>query len=242
MTARARRPRGGPVPVRRGGSWASPRPCEPRRRLGFVPGRLPPPGRPGQRADGGRARHLPLWRAQSLRSHPQGLRHASRRGAHRCRVRGGAAAKPAVPPVVSRTTATRSNIPSSSRSSSSSTCSGARVPIVPVLCGPFGGTGWGDVQRPKTTPESPSSSRPCAGSRRGAARLFVLGVDMTHVGRRYGDQLQARGRGGCAARRRARRPHPHGAPTAGDAAGFWSRVAFAGDPSTGAGPRLSIPS
>jgi hypothetical protein len=62
-------------------------------------------------------------------------------------------------------------------------------------------------------------------ARRGSGLRFVLGVDMAHVGRRYGDRQAARvgdeALEDVAARDRARL----GRVAAGDAAGFWEQVA-----------------
>jgi len=106
---------------------------------------------------------------------------------------------------------------------------GEAARIVPVLCGPFA-TRDGSWPRPEDDPgvkrflealRSLCAERPV---------LFVLGVDMAHIGRRYGDELQARAGEGVLREveggDRARLERL----VAGDAGGFWSRVAFAGDP------------
>jgi AmmeMemoRadiSam system protein B len=102
---------------------------------------------------------------------------------------------------------------------------GANVRILPVLCGAF-------VDGPtagKPPEASPHVARFCdalgeLAAREGERLFFVLGVDMAHVGRRYGDPLPARSGVGAlvevAARDRAR----IGRLEAGDAGGFWDLV------------------
>jgi MEMO1 family protein len=101
--------------------------------------------------------------------------------------------------------------------------------VAPVLCGPY--TGKEEDARPE---DEPGVARFLEVFRRMCARereriFFVLGVDMAHVGRRYGDRLSARaGRG-------VLKDVEHGDRArlarlaAGDASGFWTRVSFAGD-------------
>ncbi len=97
--------------------------------------------------------------------------------------------------------------------------------IVPVLCGPFATEG-------REPEDDLGVARFLAALRALCARqdvLFVLGVDMAHLGRRYGDRLRARAGEGVlryvekADRTRLERLQD------GDAPGFWSRVAFGGD-------------
>jgi MEMO1 family protein len=105
---------------------------------------------------------------------------------------------------------------------------GSDVRVVPVLCGPFTA---GDEGRPE---DDPGVSRFLEALRALCARqrdrlFFVLGVDLAHVGRRYGDRLSARAGEG------ALREVEHGdrarllALAQGDAGPFWSRAAFRGD-------------
>jgi len=106
---------------------------------------------------------------------------------------------------------------------------GAGVRVVPLLCGPF--TGGGEDGRPE---DEPGVARFLEALRAICARerervFFVLGVDMAHVGRRYGDRLSARAGQGVLKdveqgdRARLARL------TGGDADGFWARVSYAGD-------------
>jgi AmmeMemoRadiSam system protein B len=107
---------------------------------------------------------------------------------------------------------------------------GPAVRIVPVLCGAFAdGPGTG------RHPEANDQVARFAGAlgelaaRRGDRLSFVLGVDFAHVGRRYGDELNARANVGplaaVAARDRARVERIG----AGDADGFWELVTEGGD-------------
>ena len=99
---------------------------------------------------------------------------------------------------------------------------GPRLRIVPILCGPFSHEG----PRPEDddgVARFLDALRALA-TREGDRLLFVLGIDMAHVGRRYGDALIARADEGpmreVAARDRARIERA----LAGDADGFWDLV------------------
>jgi AmmeMemoRadiSam system protein B len=97
--------------------------------------------------------------------------------------------------------------------------------IVPVLCGPFAPAG----EQPEDDPGVARFLEALGALRARQDVLFVLGVDMAHLGRRYGDRLRARAGEGVL------RDVEMGDRTrldrllAGDAAGFWSRVAYRGD-------------
>jgi MEMO1 family protein len=102
---------------------------------------------------------------------------------------------------------------------------GPGVKVVPVLCGPFARS-LCQGGRPE---DDPHVARFIDGlgelaARRGSGLRFVLGVDMAHVGRRYGDRQAARvgdeALEDVAARDRARLD----CVAAGDAAGFWEHV------------------
>jgi len=101
---------------------------------------------------------------------------------------------------------------------------GPRVRILPILCGPLG-TGERDAR-----PERNQSVARFLGAlgelaAREAHRVFwVLGVDMAHVGRRYGDRFPAEAHQGpltVVAERDRRRIDRI---SAGDADGFWDLV------------------
>jgi len=105
---------------------------------------------------------------------------------------------------------------------------GPDVRILPILCGPLsrGADGW---------PEDVPAVGRFVGALRGLAdeegrRLaWVLGVDMAHVGRRYGDAEPARAEEGAMLEVAARDRERCGRVAAGDAAGFWSLVRENGD-------------
>jgi MEMO1 family protein len=102
---------------------------------------------------------------------------------------------------------------------------GPEVRILPILCGPFArstdGPGW-----PEDEPGVRRFLDALAGlgARGGEEVVWVLGVDMAHQGRRYGDDFAARadkeGMIGVDGRDRARCERI----LAGDAHGFWSLV------------------
>ena len=105
---------------------------------------------------------------------------------------------------------------------------GPEVRVVPVLCGPFTA---GEDGRPEDDPAVGlflEALRVLCARERDRV-FFVLGVDMAHVGRRYGDQLSAHAGEGVL------REVEHGdrarlaSLAQGDASRFWSRVAFRGD-------------
>jgi AmmeMemoRadiSam system protein B len=108
---------------------------------------------------------------------------------------------------------------------------GPGVRIVPVLCGPFAAA-MRDGGRPEDTPRVARMLDALKGIAASEAldAVFVLGVDMAHVGRRYGDRFSARvgepELRDVAAQDRAR----IACLEAGDAHGFWDLVRRDGDP------------
>jgi AmmeMemoRadiSam system protein B len=104
---------------------------------------------------------------------------------------------------------------------------GPDVRIVPILCGPF------VTARPESVPAVAHGLEALGAlhAAHGAQLTWVVGVDMAHVGPRYGDRLQVRAHEGpmeqVAARDRARLARVAGA----DPAGFWELVR--GDGPTG---------
>jgi AmmeMemoRadiSam system protein B len=104
---------------------------------------------------------------------------------------------------------------------------GSDIRIVPILCGPLG-TGSG----------RPEDLRPVArfldalsrlADEEGERLVFVLGVDMAHVGRRYGDDSPARAGEGVMAGVEARDRERCQRLAEGDADGFWRLVQENGD-------------
>ena len=105
---------------------------------------------------------------------------------------------------------------------------GPGVRVVPVLCGPFTA---GEDGRPE---DEPGVGRFLEALRALCARerdrvFFVLGVDMAHLGRRYGDSLSARAGEGVLREVEQGDRTRLASLAQGDAPGFWSRVAFRGD-------------
>ncbi len=102
---------------------------------------------------------------------------------------------------------------------------GPRVRVVPVLCGAFSRGMQAGAQ-----PEASESVRRTIGAlgeiaaREGDRLLWVLGVDMAHMGRRYGDSFEAAaGRGEM--EEVTRRDHSRiERMEQGDATGFWEQV------------------
>jgi hypothetical protein len=103
---------------------------------------------------------------------------------------------------------------------------GANVRVLPVLCGSFGHC-IAEGKRPEQDEGIRAFLDSLAGltAREGAHVRFVLGVDLAHIGRRYGDASAAR----CGEGRMTeveRRDHERlAALGAGDADGFWDLVA-----------------
>lgn len=102
---------------------------------------------------------------------------------------------------------------------------GPGVRIVPVLCGPFARSTAGPGR-----PEDDEGVRRFLGTlgemaaREGGRLCFVLGVDMAHVGRRYGDGRSARVGDEAMARVEARDRARIDRIAAGSAADFWALV------------------
>jgi AmmeMemoRadiSam system protein B len=108
---------------------------------------------------------------------------------------------------------------------------GPAVRVVPILCGPFA-----QATQRGGRPEDDEGVRRVLDALREIAEehaqrlVWIAGVDMAHIGRRYGDRLAAHADDGAMVdvaaldRERCRRL------TAGDAAGFWSLLQRDGDP------------
>src|SRR5688572_25154868 len=102
---------------------------------------------------------------------------------------------------------------------------GSGIRIVPILCGPFAQATLGGGR-----PEDDDGVRRFlealgeVAAREGNRLLWVLGVDMTHAGRRYGDSRSARVGDEAMARVEARDRGRIEAIAAGRAADFWELV------------------
>ena len=111
---------------------------------------------------------------------------------------------------------------------------GPKVKIVPILCGAF--VEGPDAGKPPEASAQVARFLDALGelAAREAERLFfVLGVDMTHIGRRYGDPMRARAGQGKLLEVEARDRQRITRLEAGDAPGFWDLVRAGGTPETG---------
>ena len=99
------------------------------------------------------------------------------------------------------------------------------VRVVPILCGPFAAATRGPG-RPEDDPDVARFLDALGelDAREGGRLLWVLGVDMAHVGRRYGDDLDARVGAPELAAVEERDRRRIAALAGGDAEGFWDLV------------------
>jgi AmmeMemoRadiSam system protein B len=108
---------------------------------------------------------------------------------------------------------------------------GADVRIVPVLCGPFArATVEGGLPDDDPGVGRFLDALAAAAEKRKGELLFVLGVDMAHVGRRYGDPFAAESERGRMEEVREADAERCRRIAAGDAAGFWDHVRANADP------------
>jgi AmmeMemoRadiSam system protein B len=107
---------------------------------------------------------------------------------------------------------------------------GAAVRVVPVLCGPLVKATLGG-ERPEDDPHVARFLDALAdlAAREGHRLLWVLGVDMAHVGRRYGDEEPARAGEGAMRAVEERDRRRIAALVSGDASAFWEQVREGGD-------------
>jgi MEMO1 family protein len=100
---------------------------------------------------------------------------------------------------------------------------GPDIRVLPILCGPFSRSGRG-----KTMPDEDEqtgrflSALGGLASREGQKLFWVLGIDMAHMGRRYGDPLSMRADSGPMVEVAARDRERIARIEAGDAAGLWT--------------------
>jgi hypothetical protein len=102
---------------------------------------------------------------------------------------------------------------------------GPGVRVVPILCGPFARATQG-AGRPDDDPavERFLDALTELDAREGRRLAWVLGVDLAHVGQRYGDDLVARAGTGPLAEVEARDRRRIATLLAGDPDGFWEAV------------------
>jgi AmmeMemoRadiSam system protein B len=102
---------------------------------------------------------------------------------------------------------------------------GPRIKVVPVLCGAFA-HGLYESHLPEQNEEARRALGALSelAAREGDRLLWVLGVDMAHMGRRYGDSFEAEAGKGEMERVTERDLARIARIEAGDAAGFWELV------------------
>jgi MEMO1 family protein len=103
------------------------------------------------------------------------------------------------------------------------------VRIVPVLCGPFA-RGLAPGAQPEDDPGVARFLEVLARVVEDSRPIVVLGIDLAHMGRRYGDAEPARAEEGVMAHVARKDRERLERVTAGDAGGFWELTAAAGDP------------
>jgi AmmeMemoRadiSam system protein B len=108
---------------------------------------------------------------------------------------------------------------------------GPGVRIVPILCGPFA-----QALEGRAKPDSDPAVRQFLdalgdlAAREGERLFWVLGIDMAHMGRRYGDPFAVRAHTGRMAGVEEADRERIELAAAGDADGFWAAVGRDGDP------------
>lgn len=108
---------------------------------------------------------------------------------------------------------------------------GAGVRVLPVLCGPFARATADGGPLPE---EDEGVARflealRALGQQRAGGLTWVLGIDMAHMGRRYGDPFRARAHLGTMTEVAARDQERLARIVGGDAEGFWRQVQRRGD-------------
>lgn len=107
---------------------------------------------------------------------------------------------------------------------------GPGVGILPILCGPFARATY-QGGRPEDDPAVGCFFEALAGlaKREGDRLLFVLGIDLAHMGRRYGDAFTAHADQGAMVEVGQRDQERLARVLEGDAAGFWDLLRQQGD-------------
>jgi MEMO1 family protein len=106
---------------------------------------------------------------------------------------------------------------------------GPEVRILPILCGPFFGDA-GNTQPPESDPQLARAFASLANLRlrHEGALCWVLGIDMAHVGRRYGDLIQVQAHDVTMQEVASRDRQRIETLVDGDARRFWAQVNPAG--------------
>jgi len=102
---------------------------------------------------------------------------------------------------------------------------GPRIRVVPILCGSYARSIYfGGLPEENETVRRIFGALGDLAAREGDRLLWVLGVDMAHIGRRYGDRFEARAQQGEMLDVERRDRQRVESIEAGDARGFWDRV------------------
>jgi AmmeMemoRadiSam system protein B len=101
---------------------------------------------------------------------------------------------------------------------------GPSIRVAPVLCGAFSSVYRGGFPEDADAVNRIFGALGELAAREGDRLLWVLGVDMAHIGRRYGDAVDARAGRGEMERVEQRDRDRIAQIAAGDARGFWERV------------------
>jgi AmmeMemoRadiSam system protein B len=102
---------------------------------------------------------------------------------------------------------------------------GPQIRILPILCGPYAHSIYlgGKPEQDENVQRFLGALGELA-AREGPRLFWVLGIDMAHIGRRYGDSFTARADQGAMLEIAARDRGRIDRVTAGDAEGFWNLV------------------
>jgi hypothetical protein len=104
-------------------------------------------------------------------------------------------------------------------------CLGADVRVLPVLCGSFGRSiHFGGRPEEEEEVKAFFGALGEMAAREGKRLCWVLGIDMAHMGARYGDRFEAREREGPMREVEQRDRDRIERVAAGDAEGFWNLV------------------
>jgi AmmeMemoRadiSam system protein B len=102
---------------------------------------------------------------------------------------------------------------------------GPDIRIVPILCGPYAHSIYqGGVPEKDDNVRRFLDALAEMGAREGSRLFWVLGIDMAHMGRRYGDPFTATADEGLMEGIADKDQGRIGRIAAGDAAGFWDQV------------------
>lgn len=101
---------------------------------------------------------------------------------------------------------------------------GPDIKVVPILCGAFSSVYFGGKPEKQEGVERFLGELAEIAAARDSGLTWVLGIDMAHIGRRYGDPFEAHADEGYLAEVAVRDRIRNDRVTAGDADGFWDLV------------------